>query len=73
MWYLRKNVIKNLSGTLGAHWHDFTKAFYECIKEYKVDNFMIKWQQLKEEKWASRYNRDIFLVDMTSTQRGESS
>ncbi|CAG8672599.1 10460_t:CDS:10 [Rhizophagus irregularis] len=61
-----KAISQAIQNNFGAHWHDFTKAFYECIKEYKVDNFMIKWQQLKEEKWASRYNRDIFLVDMTT-------
>lgn len=68
---------------MGTRWNNFTKAFYECTKEYEVESFMIKWQQLKEnfsdskahldrmdkvkEKWAPCFNRDTFLADMTST------
>ena len=88
IWHLWKNVIKNLCSILGANWHNFTKAFYECTKEYEVDNFIIKWQQLQidfpdckahlermdkvKEKWAPCFNRDIFLADKTSTQCEES-
>ncbi|CAB4392780.1 unnamed protein product [Rhizophagus irregularis] len=88
IWHLWKNVIKNIANVLGTKWREFTKSFYDCIREYEVDNFIIKWQQLKEnfpdskshleridkikEKWAPCFIRDTFLVDMTSTQRGES-
>ena len=88
IWHLWKNVIKNLCSILGTNWHNFTKAFYECTKEYEVDNFITKWQQLQidfpdckvhlkrmdkvKEKWAPCFNRDTFLADMTSTQHGES-
>jgi hypothetical protein len=88
IWHLWKNVIKNLANILGTKWREFTKSFYECIREYEVDAFMIKWQQLKEnfsdskphlermdkikEKWAPCFIRDTFLADMTSTQCGES-
>ena len=88
IWHLWKNVIKNLNSTLGTKWRNFTKSFYQCSREYNIDDFLIKWQKLKEdfpdakahlermdkikEKWAPCYNRDIFLADMTSTQRGES-
>ncbi|CAB4378322.1 unnamed protein product [Rhizophagus irregularis] len=88
IWHLWKNVIKNIANVLGTKWREFTKSFYDCIREYEVDNFIIKWQQLKEnfpdskshlermdkikEKWAPCFIRDTFLVDMTSTQRGDS-
>ncbi|CAG8768111.1 11599_t:CDS:2, partial [Rhizophagus irregularis] len=88
IWHLWKNVIKNIANVLGTKWREFTKSFYDCIREYEVDNFIIKWQQLKEnfpdskshlermdkikEKWAPCFIRDTFLADMTSTQRGES-
>ncbi|CAG8445865.1 15632_t:CDS:2 [Funneliformis caledonium] len=39
-------TIQNVFGQNRANWHNFTKAFYECTKEYEFDNFIIKWQQL---------------------------
>ncbi|CAB4386303.1 unnamed protein product [Rhizophagus irregularis] len=82
IWHLWKNVIKNIANVLGTKWREFTKSFYDCIREYEVDNFIIKWQQLKEnfpdskshlermdkikEKWAPCFIRDTFLADMTT-------
>ena len=54
IWHLWKNVIKNLANILGTKWREFTKSFYECVREYEVDNFIIKWQQLKENFSDSR-------------------
>ncbi|CAG8590460.1 7053_t:CDS:2 [Funneliformis caledonium] len=63
-------------------------SFYKCIKEYDIENFIVKWEEFKinflnakayldridkvKEKWIPCFNRDTFLADMTSTQHEES-
>ncbi|CAG8760984.1 35191_t:CDS:2, partial [Gigaspora margarita] len=68
LWHLLKNVMKNLNRVLEYDWSTFIKFFYKCFDEYEEDNFIKKWEQLK----APCYNRQMFMADMTTTQRGES-
>ncbi|CAB4437481.1 unnamed protein product [Rhizophagus irregularis] len=88
LWHLMKNLVKNLNGTLGFKWAEFIKFFYQCLDEYEEDGFLEKWNQLKTEyplvskylekmdknlrRWAPCCNRQLFMADMTTTQRGES-
>ncbi len=88
LWHLLRNVVKNLNGALGSNWSNFIKSFYKCLNEYDEKNFMEKWTQLKAdyfiiakyltrmdknlERWAPCYNQQIFMADMTTTQREES-
>ena len=88
LWHLLKNVVKNLNGTLGSQWSNFIKSFYKCLDEYEEEAFIEKWDQLKRDysnaskyltqmnknlkQWASCYNQQIFITDMTTIQRGES-
>ncbi|CAG8689012.1 7321_t:CDS:2 [Funneliformis caledonium] len=58
-----KAISQAIQNVFGANWYNFTKAFYEYIKEYEVDNFIIKWQQLQI---------DFLDSDITSIQREES-
>lgn len=37
-----ENVTKKLLISWDQKWREFTKSFYECIREYEVNNFMIK-------------------------------
>jgi hypothetical protein len=87
LWHLLKNVVKNLNGILGSKWAEFIKFFYKCLDEYDEDEFLEKWNQLKTnypstckylekmdrnlKRWAPCYNRQMFMADMTTTQRGE--
>ncbi|CAG8592951.1 13552_t:CDS:2, partial [Racocetra fulgida] len=87
-WHLIKNVMKNLSSKLNMNWSTFIKDFYKCLGEIDVLNFLSQWNMLKisyplavtylsymektKEKWAACFNNDIFMADMTTTQRGES-
>ncbi|CAG8725289.1 13524_t:CDS:2 [Funneliformis caledonium] len=88
LWYLMKNVVKNLNGILGFKWVEFIKFFYQCINNYDENDFLKKWEQLKTNypsttkylrkmdknltRWAPCYNKQIFMADMSTTQRGES-
>ena len=88
LWHLLKNVVKNLNGVLGFKWSEFIKTFYKCLDEYDENEFLEKWKQLKImfplsskyltkmdnnlTRWAPCYNRQLFMADMTTTQRGES-
>ena len=88
LWHLLKNVMKNLCSKLGNSWKSFLKMFYECLNELDENDFLQKWSSLStqfpdsawylksmdtiKEKWASCYNKKIFMADMTTTQRGES-
>ena len=47
LWYLLKNVVKNLNGVLGFKWSEFIKTFYKCLDEYDENEFLEKWKQLK--------------------------
>ena len=87
-WHLLKNVMKNLIGKLGNNWQSFIKDFYSCLEEIDLSNFHDLWCTLKKnypnatsylqqmektvDKWAICYINNIFLADMTTTQRGES-
>ena len=87
-WHLMKNVVKNLNGVLGFKWTEFIKFFYQCINSYDEEDFLEKWDQLKIEypsttkylrkmdknltRWAPCYNKQLFMADMSTTQRGES-
>ncbi|CAG8841571.1 40497_t:CDS:2, partial [Gigaspora margarita] len=88
LWHLLKNVMKNLSSILESDWAMFIKSFYKCLDEYEEKNFIEKWEQLKAhypkavkylskmdknlKRWAPCYNRQMFMADITTTQRGES-
>jgi len=88
LWHLLKNVMTNLTSKLGLQWKPFLKAFYECLNELEIPNFLNKWIKLNsdfpnavnylqsmeriKEKWAGCYNKGVFMADMTTTQRGES-
>ena len=88
LWHLLKNVMINLTSKLGSQWKLFLKAFYECLNELEISDFLNKWNKLSsdfpnaaeylqsmeriKEKWAGCYNKGVFMADMTTTQRGES-
>ena len=73
---------------MGFKWSEFIKFFYKCLDEYDESEFLEKWNQLKImfplsskylikmdknlTRWALCYNRQLFMADMTTTQRGES-
>ncbi|CAG8778418.1 3059_t:CDS:2, partial [Gigaspora margarita] len=87
-WHLLKNVMKNLISKLGNQWSNFIKRFYKCLEECDQITFNEMWNFLKNDyskavaylvqmkktvnKWAACYNHNIFMADMTTTQRGES-
>ncbi|CAG8609227.1 2600_t:CDS:2, partial [Funneliformis caledonium] len=88
LWHLMKNVVKNLNGILEFKWVEFIKFFYQCINNYDENDFLEKWEQLKTNypstikylrkmdknltRWTPCYNKQIFMADMSTTQRGES-
>jgi hypothetical protein len=88
LWHLLRNVMKNLLGVLDTRWSAFINDFYSCLKEMEEMSFLLRWESLKEdypecvtyldtmdnskERWAPCYISDMFLADMTTTQRGES-
>ena len=87
-WHLMKNVMKNLSSKLSTNWSIFIKEFYKCLGEMDISRFLSQWDLLKtsypsassyllrmertKEKWAACYNHNIFMADMTTTQREKS-
>ena len=87
-WHLLKNVMKNLIGKLGNTWRSFIGQLYKCLGKIDAYEFQISWEELKssypdansyllrlekvKEKWAACFNQDVFMADMTTTQRGES-
>src|SRR5437762_10431616 len=88
LWHLMKNVVKNLNSVLGFKWAEFIKLFYQCINNYDENDFLEEWNQLKIKypsitkylkkmdknltRWAPCYNKQFFMADMSTTQRGES-
>jgi hypothetical protein len=62
--------------------------FYSCLNETSETSFSLAWNSLKKkfpeavsylktlekckEKWAICYNQNVFMGEMSSTQRGES-
>jgi hypothetical protein len=87
-WHLFRNLSKNLSASLGSQWDNFLRTFHECLNTNDEQTFISRWTTLKREhpkakrylermehtdkKWACCYNQDVFMADMTTTQRGES-
>ncbi|CAG8776353.1 7700_t:CDS:10, partial [Gigaspora margarita] len=55
-WHLMKNVMKNLSAKLNTNWSAFIRDLYKCLREMD----------------AACFNSDTFIVDITTTQYGES-
>src|SRR5688572_15504556 len=43
LWHLLKNVMINLTSKLGTQWKPFLKAFYGCLKELEIPDFLNKW------------------------------
>src|SRR5688572_27435362 len=88
IWHLTKNLTINLISKLGEQWSHFQSNFYSCLNEYEEYKFLQKWALLKEqfsdaaqylkslekikETWALCYNKEVFMADMSSTQRAES-
>lgn len=87
-WHLVKNITTNLISKLNSDWKPFLSNFYACLNETNETNFNLAWNSLKDkfseaasylktlekckEKWAICYNQDVFMGEMSSTQRGES-
>jgi len=87
-WHLLKNVVKNLVGKLGNTWQSFIGHLYKCLGKLDPTDFQVEWESLKnlypdaasyllrmekvKDKWAACLNQDIFMADMTTTQRAES-
>lgn len=87
-WHLVKNITTNLISKLNSNWKPFLSDFYTCLNETNETNFSLSWNSLKEkfseavpylktlekckEKWAICYNQNVFMGEMSSTQRGES-
>ena len=87
-WHLLKNVVKNLVGKLGNTWQSFIGHLYKCLGKLDPTDFQVEWESLKnlypdaasyllrmekvKDKWAACLNQDIFMADMTMTQRAES-
>jgi hypothetical protein len=87
-WHLVKNITTNLISKLGSSWQLFLKSFYSCLYETKEINFNIAWDSLKaqfpeavsylgtlekyKEKWAMCFNQNVFMAEMSTTQRAES-
>ena len=42
LWHLLKNVMTNLTSKLGTQWKPFLKAFYACLKELEIPDFLNK-------------------------------
>jgi zinc finger SWIM domain-containing protein 3 len=87
-WHLLRNLMKNLLSVLGSEWANFLSSFLECVANLDEDDFRRQWEALKGDyppaesyllrmertitKWAPCYCCDIFVADMTTSQRGES-
>jgi hypothetical protein len=87
-WHLLRNVMKNLLHELGPSWSSFLEGFHECLREMDKDEFHKTWGALKQEypaaqkyllklerkvmRWAPCYSCDVFMADMSTSQRGES-
>ncbi|CAB5343108.1 unnamed protein product [Rhizophagus irregularis] len=87
-WHLVKNITTNLMSKLGSKWQLFLRNFYGCLYETEEVNFNSAWDSLKvefpdtvtylktlekhKEKWAVCFNQNIFMAEMSTTQRAES-
>lgn len=87
-WHLIKNITTNLMSKLGSNWQSFLSNFYSCLYKTKEENFNLAWTSLKakfpdavsylktlekhKEKWAICFNQNVFMAEMSTTQRAES-
>jgi len=49
IYHISQNLPRNLKGKLGGAYQQFIQDFYNCRNTISIEEFLIKWQQLKEK------------------------
>ncbi|CAG8594540.1 7362_t:CDS:2, partial [Funneliformis caledonium] len=81
-------TIRTILKRVCTNWLTFIKELYKCLREMNISSLLSQWDSLKtcypaastylsrmekiKEKWAACYNHNVFMADMTTTQRKES-
>lgn len=49
IYHTPQNLPRNLKGKLGGDYQQFVQDFYKCRNTISVEEFLVKWKQLKEQ------------------------